>query len=248
MIRPRRLERRLDAALAPVVDRLDNIDTSIGTTAAKVVEQATARVADAEQRVTAATAQAGERVLHAERQAASAIDAIRAELADERDRSVRDSFAELVRERDDAREIIADLHLRLDGAIGERDWFRAEAERLGIERNEARRQHDEMRAKAHEAIDSCDANLIVIGQLEHERSVLVDQFDTLADAARAVLGDLADGLPHRPHGGSRTRARRRMEALAALVEPTADTIEWTGDKSYVVRSSAALVEPTADTT
>ena len=81
MMRPTRLERRLAKALDPVVERLDSIDTTIGTTAAKVVEQAATKVADAERRVTAATEQAGERVLFAERQAADAVAAVRAELA-----------------------------------------------------------------------------------------------------------------------------------------------------------------------
>lgn len=194
MIRPRRMERRLDAALAPVVDRLDTIDETIGTTAAKVVEQATARVADAEQRVTAATAHAGERVLHAERKATAALDAVRAELGE-----TLETAAEL----------------------------RRRCERIEYERDAARHNAD----TAHAAEQAWKESW---WQLKADH-------DALLAAVRDVLGDLELGLKHRPSGGRRTAARRRLEALVAIVEPDgegATSVTWTGDKSYVIGPDA----------
>lgn len=203
MMRPTRLDRRLAKALDPVVERLDSIDTTIGTTAAKVVEQAATKVADAEQRVTAATAQAGERVLFAERQAADAVAAVRAELADARSETIANG--------------IADLTARLKWASDARDRFEAKnAEQAGliaelgrrlevvtIERDEARRQHDEKAAEAvrwrHECADACDL------------------FAYLHAAVVPVLPDAHRGVEARPRGGSKTKARRRLAELTALV-------------------------------
>lgn len=203
MMRPTRLDRRLAKALDPVVERLDSIDTTIGTTAAKVVEQAATKVADAEQRVTAATAQAGERVLFAERQAADAVAAVRAELADARSETIANG--------------IADLTARLKWASDARDRFEAKnAEQAGliaelerrlevvtIERDEARRQHDAQQAVV---VDWVDAH-----------GVLADRLAAVTAAVVPVLPDAHRGVEARPRGGSKTKARRRLTELTALV-------------------------------
>ena len=212
MIRPSRLQRRLDAALAPVVESIDELADALDTYRCEAVDNATHHMVDAEQRVTAATAQAGERVAHAERRAADAIAAVHAELAKKTSGQWIDHLKQLTAERDHAQRV-ADSAIRdHDELAGEVEHLRAEVARLTIERDEARRQHDEARAKAHELRNYRDI-----------ASHYIDRCDVLTGAARAVLPDLADALPHRPKGGSRTRARRRLEALAALVEPTDST-------------------------
>lgn len=172
MIRPRRLERRLDAALAPVRADVRRVGESVASYHMDATVRATARVADAEQRVTAATAHAGERVLHAERTAASAIDAVRAELGE-----TLETAAEL----------------------------RRRCERIEYERDAAR--HNADTAHAAEA-----------AWKESWRQLKADH-DALIAAARDVLGDLELGLRHRPSGGRKTAARRRLETLTAIVEP-----------------------------
>lgn len=227
MIRPRRLERRLDAALAPVVAKVEEVG-------AKVDDRS-----HHDEILAANVARVDARIEAVHEQSAARLAAVNAELAEISRESVRSGIADLtsrIKIAEDGRQAQSD---RADALASEVEHLRSEVERLTIERDEARRQHDEMRAERWDDI--------AYGRLKWAQAAEARHL-ALADAARAVLGDLAEGLPHRPHGGSRTRARRRMEALAALVEASQEAIEWTGDKSYVVRSLAALVEPTADST
>lgn len=134
-------------------------------------------------------------------QHAARMAAVQAELADVSRETVRAGIADLVgrlKIAEDGRQAQLD---RADALAGEVEHLRAEVERLTIERDEARRQHDEQRAYASKGWQQA---------IENARVVC---------AARAVLPDLAVAIQHRPHGGSRTRARRRMEALATLIEP-----------------------------
>lgn len=142
-----------------------------------------------------------ERALAAQREEHAAIQRGHlADLADARAESVRDGWALLTRQRDDAIAEAADLRAELDLA---RDAVKVEAHRAA----EAEAEVERLRAWAEEgwrqAIDNADR----AGRLA-----------VVTEAAAAVLPDLERGLPHVPHGGSRTRARRRMEALAAAID------------------------------
>lgn len=230
MIRRKVLDQRLDR----IDRRLDDVrDAVCDRNAAE--EEMVARTADAERRVAAAQTQAEARVA-----------AVTAELAAARQVTIRNGIADLRAELSGVEARLTRVIAERDEAIGRAEHAEAEharlleawqargeqvddycrqlgdAERrlevLADERDEARRQHDECRAAMHEATDSCNANLAVIGQLEHERSVLVDERDALADAVRDVLdrGDHQLAIAARPKGGSRTRTRARFARLAEL--------------------------------
>ena len=72
------------------------------------------------------------------------------------------------------------------------------------------REIGEALAAMHEATDSCNANLIFIGRL--------------IAAVVPVLPDAHRGVEARPRGGSKTKARRRLADLTALVTPDAEEV------------------------
>lgn len=134
-------------------------------------------------------------------EAASVLAGVKAELADARGETIRDSFALLVRERDEA--------------IARAAALAGECEVLTYERDAAR----------HNA-DTANAAVVAWSESWH---VLLGRNRELLAAAGAVLPDLAWGIEHRPRGGTKTKARLRMEHLAAVLdlagEPTDDDIE-----------------------
>ena len=126
--------------------------------------------------------------------------------AAERARFDADTLAGLRAELAEARgETVRAAHLALAEEC--RSWQRDAVTALA-QRDEARRQHDEQRRVAQEWMAEWQAD-----------GPALDHLNALAAAACAVLPDLAHGLASQPRGGSRTRARKRMEALAALVTP-----------------------------
>lgn len=204
MTRRKRLERILDERFAPVRDDLAELAGQVRVYHHDATVVGTAKVANAEQRVTAATAQAAERA----RFDADTLAGLRAELAEARGETVRAAHLALAEEcRSWQRDAVTAFAQR-DEARGQVAHLEAEVERLTIERDEARRQHDEQRRVAQEWMAEWQAD-----------GPALDHLNALAAAACAVLPDLAHGLASQPRGGSRTRARKRMEALAALVTP-----------------------------
>ena len=183
---------------------LANISSAIEDRTA-TERQVMSRVEDAERRVTAATEQAGERVLHAERQAADAVAAVHAELADARKETIANGIADLtarLRWASDARDRFEAKNAEQAGLIAE---LERRLEVVTIERDEARRQHDEAKALGadgwgHAFIQSLAKN------------------DLIA-AVVPVLPDAHRGVEARPRGGSKTKARRRLADLTALVTP-----------------------------
>lgn len=194
MMRPTRLERRLAKALDPVVEKLDELNETVAIDLAVANQTAVTKVADAEQRVAAVQTQAEARVA-----------AVRAELADARKESIGDAFAELRKERDAA---CRALRAKDDG-IAEQAGLIAELERrlevLTYERDAARQNAD-------------DANLCATSWQQSWYG-LEAQLDALAAAVVAVLPDTRRGVEARPRGGSKTKARRRLADLVALVTP-----------------------------
>lgn len=194
MMRPSRLDRRLAKALDPIRGSIDDLTESVDAHRYHTVTTTVAKVEDAERRVAAVQTQAEARVA-----------AVRAELADARKETIANG--------------IADLTARLKWASDARDRFEAKnAEQAGliaelerrlevvtIERDEARRQHDEARTEAG------------LGEF---RSIIAEEaLDTVIAAVVPVLPDTRRGVEARPRGGSKTKARRRLADLVALVTP-----------------------------
>lgn len=204
MIRRKRLTAALDAALAPVREEVGTLTQVVAIDLADANRTALSKVAAAEQRVTAATAQAESRVA-----------AVRAELADAKRQSIGDAITMLRRDLDNAQRSRDNYLRKADELVGQLAEANRRAELAEIERDEARRQHDEQRAYALQGWRQAIDNARVI------------------PAARAVLPDLAHGLPSQPKGGSRSRAKARMDTLAALVNPTDD------DKTTTNQEAAA---------
>lgn len=194
MMRPTRLERRLAKALDPVVDRLDELAETVSIDLAVANQTAVTRVADAERRVAATQTQAEARVA-----------AVRAELADARKESISDAFAKLRQERDAACRALSAKR----NQDAEQAGLIAELERrlevLTYERDAARRNAD-------------DANLCVESWSASWHGLRA-QIDDLRAAVVPVMPDAHRGVEARPRGGSKTKARRRLAELTALVEP-----------------------------
>ncbi len=220
MTRRKVLERILDERLAPVCNDLSTLVEVVAIDLAAANERRAVDVRKAEQRVTAATAQAAETVRHADARNAAALAAVRAELAAKVEETALVPWRELRRERDQLGDHLANTVRHLDEANGQIAHLEAEVERLTIERDEARRQHDEQRRVAQEWMEEWQSD-----------APALDLLAALLPAARAVLPDLEKALPTRPHGGSRTRAKARMEALAALVNPDDDTSDDTTSRA-----------------
>jgi chromosome segregation ATPase len=184
-----------------VLDRLDRLDAKVDGVATAVEHelgltrhQAVAKMEHAERRVAAATTQAESRVAAVYAEAKGELAELSRRAIDERKaladdcRSWREDAVEAYRQRDELVGAVAELQRRI--------------ELLTIERDEARRQHDECRGAVEAARDERDAT--------HRRLAAVE-------AAAWVIfehGDHEVAIAARPRGGSRTRTRARFAALA----------------------------------
>ena len=194
MMRPTRLERRLAKALDPIRGSIDDLTESVDAHRYHTVTTTVAKVEDAERRVAAVQTQAEARVA-----------AVRAELADARKESIGDAFAKLRQERDAACRALSakrDQNAEQAGLIAE---LERRLEVLTYERDAARQNAD-------------DANLCATSWQQSWYG-LEAQLDTVIAAVVPVLPDAHRGVEARPRGGSKTKARRRLADLVALVTP-----------------------------
>lgn len=194
MMRPTRLERRLAKALDPIRGSIDDLTESVDAHRYHTVTTTVAKVEDAERRVAAVQTQAEARVA-----------AVRAELADARKETIANG--------------IADLTARLKWASDARDRFEAKnAEQAGLIAELERRIELMMIERDAARQNADDANLCATSWQQSWYG-LEAQLDALAAAVVAVLPDTRRGVEARPRGGSKTKARRRLADLVALVTP-----------------------------